>query len=130
MFEVLILIWLTKCVGIIVEERGQKRGLYTALIIMMWFGGEFMGAIFGAIITGWSPSAQCLLYAIALAGGGLGAYSAYRIADRLTVALSTRASGRILTVSAPSNRENLTAMSRPPLDLETDGRPVQHSSPA
>ncbi len=51
MLEILILISLTKKIGEIMERKGHKSGWYKVLTVVLWFGGELMGAIVGAVIT-------------------------------------------------------------------------------
>jgi hypothetical protein len=48
----LALLALTKRIGQMVEQKGHKSGRYKALIVELWFGGEFVGAIAGVIMTG------------------------------------------------------------------------------
>jgi hypothetical protein len=84
MLEILALIGLTKTIGKIVEEKGYKSGRYKLLTVLMWFGGEILGAIIGTVAAEEVESAQCLIYLFALAGAGLGAFGAYSIANSLT----------------------------------------------
>jgi len=84
MLEILALIGLTKTIGKIVEGKGYKSGGYKLLTVLMWFGGEILGAIIGAMVAEGGESAQCLTYLFALAGAGLGAFGAYSIANSLT----------------------------------------------
>lgn len=84
MLEILALWALVKNIGKMVEAKGCKSGWYKMLTVILWFGGEFVGAIAGAIITGADESVQCLVYMFALAGAAAGAGIAYAIANNLS----------------------------------------------
>jgi uncharacterized membrane protein YeaQ/YmgE (transglycosylase-associated protein family) len=84
MLEIIILWALTRRIGGIVEEKGRKSGWYKLLTVVLWFGGEFAGAIFGALVTGVDESGQCTVYIFALLGAAVGAGIAYAIANSLS----------------------------------------------
>jgi len=84
MLEILLLAALTKQIGKIVEQKGYKSGSYKALTVILWFGGEILGAIVGVFMAGGDESTQCLIYLVALAGAAVGAGIAYSIANNLT----------------------------------------------
>jgi hypothetical protein len=84
MLEILFLVNLTKRIGTIVESKGHKSGGYKLLLVLLWFGGEFFGGIVGALLTGGDESLNCLLYAVALIGAGIGAGISFAIANSLT----------------------------------------------
>jgi hypothetical protein len=86
MIEIIILWSLTKRIGNIVEEKGHKSGGYKLLTVVLWFGGEFVGAILGALVTGVESSGQCTAYIFALLGAATGAGIAYWIANSLSPA--------------------------------------------
>ena len=88
MLEIIALWTLTKRIGRIIEEKGRKSGWYKALTVILWFGGEIIGAIMGAVITGADGSAQCLVYIFALVGAAAGAGIAYLIATNASPAYS------------------------------------------
>jgi len=88
MLEILALWQLTKRIGSIVEQKGHRSGWYKVLTVVLWFGGEIIGAIFGVLLTGASQSAQCLVYLFALGGAIAGAGVAYLIAISLSPASS------------------------------------------
>jgi len=83
MLEILILWALTKRIGSIVEQKGHKSGSYKVLTVVLWFGGEIIGAIVGVMMAGADESAQCLIYIVALGGAAVGAGISYLIADNL-----------------------------------------------
>jgi hypothetical protein len=85
MLEILLLTALTRQIGGIVEQKGYKSGSYKILTVVLWFGGEILGAIIGAIMTAGEESAQCLIYLVALVGAAAGAGIAYSIANNLAV---------------------------------------------
>lgn len=88
MLEILALLALTKRIGNIVEQKGHKSRWYKVLTVVLWFGGEIIGAILGVILTAASESAQCLIYLFALGGAVAGAGAAYLIAISLSPASS------------------------------------------
>jgi len=84
MLEILALWALTRQIGKLVEQKGHKSGWYKVLTVVLWFGGEIVGAILGVIVTGASESSQCLIYLFALVGAAAGAGVAYLIAISLS----------------------------------------------
>jgi tetratricopeptide (TPR) repeat protein len=85
MLEILVLIGLTNRIGKIVEAKGYKSGKYKWMTVGLWFGGEIVGAIIGALIMGGDQSGSCALYVIALLGAAAGAGIANSIASNLPV---------------------------------------------
>lgn len=81
MLEILALVYLTRKIGRMVEEKGRKRGWYKALTVLLWFGGEIFGGIAGAILLGGEEAA---FYLFALLGAAAGAGTAYLIAANLS----------------------------------------------
>jgi membrane protein DedA with SNARE-associated domain len=82
MLEILALVYLTRKIGRMVEEKGRKGGWYKALTVFLWIGGEIVGAVLGAILAGGEES--ILLYLFALMGAAAGAGTAYLIAASLS----------------------------------------------
>jgi hypothetical protein len=83
MLEILFLVFLTNRIGKTVETKGYKSGKYKWITIGLWFGGEIVGALIGAALTGGDESAVGLLYIIALLGAIVGAVIAFVIANSL-----------------------------------------------
>src|SRR3954464_11841993 len=85
MLEILILIRLARRIGVKVAEKGHKKLPYQFLLCFLWFGGEVLGAIGGAVVevvlTGREPT--ILSYAFALGGAIGGAVTAFVIANSL-----------------------------------------------
>ena len=84
MLEILALWALTKRIGAIVEQKGHKSGGYKLLTVVLWFGGEILGAILGVAMASGSSSMQCTVYIVALMGAAAGAFAAYLIANNLS----------------------------------------------
>ena len=82
MLEILILWALTKKIGEIVEQKGHKSRSYKILTVVLWLGGELIGALMGFLFAGGDPLS---IYVPALMGAALGAGSAYVIASSLDV---------------------------------------------
>ena len=79
MLEILFLIFLTKKIWKIVEEKGRKPGGYKAMLVAFWFGGEILGLIIGMSALGEGIG----MYLIALIGAGIGAGVSFAIANNL-----------------------------------------------
>ena len=86
MLEIALLIVLTRKIGEICREKGRKATGYKILTVVLWFGGEIVGAIIGALITGGQESLT--IYILALAGAGAGAGIAFFIAKNAAANVS------------------------------------------
>jgi zinc transporter ZupT len=80
MIEILLLIALTRRVGHILKDKGRKSGWYKLLTVVLWFGGEIVGAIIGVVIAQVTGAGQALVYLVALIGAGAGAAVAFMLA--------------------------------------------------
>jgi hypothetical protein len=80
MLEIILLITLTRRIGYILEQKGRKTGWYKLLTVLLWFGGEIVGAIIGAGIAEVGELSNALIYLIALMGAAAGAGLAFIIA--------------------------------------------------
>ncbi len=87
MLEIIILINLAKKIGVIVEQKGRKKGRYQFMMVAFWFGGEFFGAIVGAIVAELALENEglgnLLAYILALLCAILGVVVAFLIAKNL-----------------------------------------------
>lgn len=79
MIEIAAIIFLTIKIGEIVQEKGRKATWYRVLTVVLWLGGELLGAVIGLAIVGESLS----VYLFALGGAVLGAITAFVIAKSL-----------------------------------------------
>jgi hypothetical protein len=79
MLEIIALIAMGKRIGSIMREKGRKGGWYQLLLVVLWIGGEFVGAIFGGIIT--NGRGGLAIYLFALIGAAVGAAIAFWIAN-------------------------------------------------
>jgi len=85
MLEILLIIHLCKKIGTKIRSRGGSPGGYQALLVLMWFGGEILGAILGGVFTAIiNPHEEMFLlaYLFAIIGAVIGAATAFWIADR------------------------------------------------
>lgn len=98
MLEILLLWFLTKRIGNIVEEKGHNSGGYKLLTVVFWFGGEIAGALLGATMAAPYESTQCSVYLMGAMGAAAGAGIAYLIASSVTPAASS--SWSAITTSA------------------------------
>lgn len=78
MLELIVLIALTRRVGAVVEKKGHASRRYKVLTVILWFGGEVVGAFIGAIASNGETAPT---YVAALVGAAVGAGIAYMIAD-------------------------------------------------
>ncbi|HEX6624499.1 MAG TPA: hypothetical protein VF064_12370 [Pyrinomonadaceae bacterium] len=85
MLEVIVLIFLTRRVGEIVEEKGRRSGWYKALAVVLWIGGEAIGALVGLAVSGHFDSGKVLMRIFCvLLGVAAGAALAFVIAKSLS----------------------------------------------
>jgi hypothetical protein len=84
MLEIILLITLTRRIGHILEQKGRKSGWYKLLTVLLWFGGEIIGGIIGAVIAEIGGLNQALIYLIALMGAAAGAGAAFLIAKAVS----------------------------------------------
>jgi hypothetical protein len=52
MLEIIALIFLTKKIGALAEQKGLKPGTWKLYTVLCWFGCEILGAIIGVVILG------------------------------------------------------------------------------
>jgi hypothetical protein len=83
MLELLAIGRLCRFIDNLMRAKGRQGGWFQLLAILLWIGGEVFGAVIG-IALGLDAGA----YLLALAGGGAGAYTAYRIARAAAPAAS------------------------------------------
>lgn len=77
MLEIFMLVWLTRKLSRMAEERGQSRG-WAALGPVFWIAGEILGFVIGFAM---GMDMAAVLLALACAAGGAGI--AYAIVARL-----------------------------------------------
>ena len=84
MLEILLLIFLTRRVGEIVEAKGRKGGWYKLLTVVLWIGGEVVGAIIGGVVAAMTGSGNLFIYLFALMGAAVGAGLSFVVAKSVT----------------------------------------------
>lgn len=52
MLEIIALIFLTKKIGALAEQKGLKPGTWKLYTVLCWFGCEILGAIIGIALLG------------------------------------------------------------------------------
>jgi len=52
MLEIIALIFLTKKMGALAEQKGLKPGTWKLYTVLCWFGCEILGAVIGVAILG------------------------------------------------------------------------------
>ena len=78
MLEILLLVWLGKKLGEIVEGKGRSKG-WVALGVLFWFGGELMGFLVGGLLGLGTPGA----YGLAILFAAIGATVSWAIVNNL-----------------------------------------------
>ena len=69
MLEILLLVYLCKEVGKILRNKGRSPGWFQFLMVVLWLGGEFLGAMV-AVILGVSGGGGVYIGALIGAAGG------------------------------------------------------------
>ena len=73
MLEIILLFYLTRHVGEIVQAKGRRGGWYKLMTVLLWLGCEIVGAFIGGIVAALSHSGTLLIYIFALNGAAVGA---------------------------------------------------------
>jgi uncharacterized membrane protein YeaQ/YmgE (transglycosylase-associated protein family) len=73
MLEIILLVFLTRHVGEIVQAKGRRGGWYKLMTVLLWLGCEITGAFIGGIVVALSHSGTLLVYVFALVGAAVGA---------------------------------------------------------
>ncbi|RLD57573.1 MAG: hypothetical protein DRJ05_09465 [Bacteroidetes bacterium] len=81
MLEIFLIVYLSKKIGKIVEEKEHKKGIYIFMLVIFWLLGEFIGAFIGMIVTG---KEGIIIYLYALIGAGFGALLSFLIVKNLS----------------------------------------------
>src|SRR3954469_6345272 len=79
MLEILLLISMCKSLGKMLRAKGRNAGLFQFMLVMMWLGGEIVGAIVGMVVLGGGGA----VYLFALLGAAAGAIVTWIIAKNL-----------------------------------------------
>ena len=80
MLEILLLIFLTRKVGEIVEAKGHKPGWYKLMTVLLWIGGEVSGAVAGGVVSALTGAGTGFVYLFALLGAAAGTCVAFVVA--------------------------------------------------
>ena len=75
MLEILLMWRLARSIGNLLRAKGRSAGGFQVLAIVLWIGGELLGATVGALCE-----LQAGSYLLALLGAAAGAGLAYHIA--------------------------------------------------
>lgn len=82
MLEIICVIWLWKTNGRNALARGQKPTKYHVLTLVLWFGLESLGTIFGMLFLGGTDPDKSFMFAYicGIIGAGIGGFVSYRLA--------------------------------------------------
>ena|SRR5829696_8577483 len=50
MLEILLLVYLCKQIGKILRDKGRSPGWFQFLLVILWLGGEFFGAVVASLL--------------------------------------------------------------------------------
>ncbi|HEX5445136.1 MAG TPA: hypothetical protein VFW87_14955 [Pirellulales bacterium] len=82
--EIFLLVYWCKKMGALLSDKGYRAGGYQTCLVLAWFGGEFFGALFAAIVLAIvNPQAhpnRLLLYLASLVGAILGVSIVFKVA--------------------------------------------------
>ncbi len=70
MIDIILLIFLTRKIGNIAQQKGLKPGSWKLATVLSWFGCEFVGLIFGFAAFGKDNLPGLFLLALACGFGG------------------------------------------------------------
>lgn len=69
MLEILALIYLSRKIGNLADQKGQKRGLWQFYTVIAWFGAEFLGAFLSVLVFSFTETLAAYPFAIGFAVG-------------------------------------------------------------
>ena len=81
MLEIILIIFLSKRIGKIAEEKGHTKIKYQVLFVVLWVAFEILGAFIGA---GLSNGGTGTIYFFALLGAGLACLISFLIVNSLS----------------------------------------------
>ena len=70
MIEIFALVYLSKKIGLIAVQKGQKPGTWKVYTVLAWFGMEVLGGIIASLFFGAENIIPLMLVAIPFAIGG------------------------------------------------------------
>jgi hypothetical protein len=88
MLEIFLIIAISKKIAAMLNEKGRSAAGYVILFVVLWFGGEVVGGVIGAIVSmaaDPNPNAMnagfpWMAYLMALVGAAIGGGIGYAIA--------------------------------------------------
>ena len=88
MCEIILIITLARKIANIASEKGRSGFGYGSMFVGLWVGGEFLGAIVGALLFmgpgGGRKDAAMMVYLCALGGAAAGAILSFIIVNSLS----------------------------------------------
>lgn len=70
MLEIIALIFLTRRIGDLAEQKGESKGKWKAFTVLAWFGFEIVGIIIGMALMGEDLMIVAILMGLLCAFGG------------------------------------------------------------
>ena len=67
MLEIIALIFLTKKIGVLAEQKGLKPGTWKLYAVLSWIAGEIIGIVIGFALFGQSNLVPAVLLGLACA---------------------------------------------------------------
>jgi hypothetical protein len=88
MLEIVLIVVISKKIAAMLKEKGRSSAGYIVLFVLLWFGGEIVGAIVGTFVTmagmapgGMNDGFNFVAYIFALFGAAIGGTVGYLIAN-------------------------------------------------
>jgi hypothetical protein len=90
MLEIILIIVFCKRIGEIVGRKGHRKFPFQLMLVALWFGGEILGGILGAVIAlalpdgrGRTEPSLLFIYPFAIGGAIVGVLIAFAVANRI-----------------------------------------------
>jgi hypothetical protein len=83
MCEILLLWFMGKKIAAMAENKGRAAVLFVVMLVLLWFGGEICGGIFGFILIRGNEDKMPVVYICALLGAAAGAGLSFLIVGLL-----------------------------------------------
>src|SRR5206468_618836 len=80
--EIFLIVWMCRKLSAMVRAKGRSPAGYCTMLVFFWFGGEFLGAVCGMLISGERAIAYMFALAVAVMGA-LGAFAIVRTRTNL-----------------------------------------------
>lgn len=105
MLEIIALLTLGKAIAAMATRRGRSAALFVVMLLVLWLGGEFAGAILGALAVAAGGHSMddhmFMVYLGCLVGAAAGAVTAFTVAYNIPPAEGRSHEQDIIPLDAP-----------------------------